>query len=53
MKNFYGFYKLADVKMQRCVALLLWRHNILILSKIKSLKEAYKLEKINSEGKKK
>ena len=40
MKNFYEFYKLADVKVQRCVALLPWRHNILIFSRIKSLKEA-------------
>ena len=40
MKNFYEFYKLADQKVQRCVALLPWRHNILILSKIESLKEA-------------
>jgi len=40
MKNFYEFYKLADEKVQRSVALLPWRHNILIFSKIKSLKEA-------------
>jgi predicted nuclease of restriction endonuclease-like (RecB) superfamily len=40
MKNFYEFYKLADVKVQRSVALLPWRHNILIFSKIKSIKEA-------------
>ena len=40
MKNFYEFYKLEDEKVQRSVALLPWRHNILIFSKIKSIKEA-------------
>jgi predicted nuclease of restriction endonuclease-like (RecB) superfamily len=40
MKNFYEFYALADEKVQRSVALLPWRHNILIMSKIKSLEEA-------------
>jgi len=30
MKNFYEFYSLADEKVQRSVALLPWRHNILI-----------------------
>jgi predicted nuclease of restriction endonuclease-like (RecB) superfamily len=40
MKNFYEFYSLADEKVQRSVALLPWRHNILIMSKVKSLSEA-------------
>ena len=40
MKNFYEFYALADEKVQRSVALLPWRHNILIISKVKSLTEA-------------
>ena len=40
MKNFYEFYALADEKMQRSVALLPWRHNILIVSKAKTLEEA-------------
>jgi predicted nuclease of restriction endonuclease-like (RecB) superfamily len=40
MKNFYEFYALADEKVQRNVALLPWRHNVLIISKAKSLKEA-------------
>jgi predicted nuclease of restriction endonuclease-like (RecB) superfamily len=40
MKNFYEFYALADEKVQRSVALLPWRHNILIMSKAKSLTEA-------------
>ncbi|MDR2834405.1 MAG: PDDEXK nuclease domain-containing protein [Streptococcaceae bacterium] len=40
MKNFYEFYVLADEKVQRSVALLPWRHNILIISKVKTLDEA-------------
>jgi predicted nuclease of restriction endonuclease-like (RecB) superfamily len=40
MKNFYEFYSIADKKVQRSVALLPWRHNILIISKVKTLKEA-------------
>ena len=28
MKNFYEFYALANVKVQRKIALLPWRHNI-------------------------
>lgn len=40
MKLFYEFYALADEKLQRSVALLPWRHNLLIISKISSLDEA-------------
>jgi predicted nuclease of restriction endonuclease-like (RecB) superfamily len=40
MKNFYEFYALADEKVQRSVALLPWRHHLLIMSKVKSLTEA-------------
>ena len=40
MKLFYEFYILADEKLQRSVAVLPWRHNILIMSKTKSMKEA-------------
>lgn len=40
MKRFYEFYAFADEKVQRCVALLPWRHNLLIISKTKSLDEA-------------
>jgi len=40
MKNFYEFYSIANKKVQRSVALLPWRHNILIISKAKTLKEA-------------
>ena len=40
MKLFYEFYALADEKLQRSVALLPWRHNLLIISKTNSLDEA-------------
>lgn len=40
MKNFYEFYALADAKVQRNVALLPWRHNILIITKAKTLEVA-------------
>jgi len=40
MRNFYEFYALADEKVQRSVALLPWRHNILIISKVKTIEEA-------------
>jgi len=40
MKQFYEFYALADEKVQRSVALLPWRHNLLIISKAKSMDEA-------------
>jgi len=40
MKRFYEFYYQADAKLQRCVAVLPWRHNILIISKSKSINEA-------------
>lgn len=33
MKTFYERYALSDEKVQRCVALLPWSHNVLILSK--------------------
>lgn len=40
MKKFYEFYVLADEKMQRSAALLPWRHNLLIISKVNFLSEA-------------
>jgi predicted nuclease of restriction endonuclease-like (RecB) superfamily len=40
MKNFYEFYALADEKVQQVAALLPWMHNMLIISKVKSLEEA-------------
>jgi predicted nuclease of restriction endonuclease-like (RecB) superfamily len=40
MKNFYEFYELADKKVQQLAALLPWMHNVLIISKVKSLDEA-------------
>lgn len=36
MKRFYERYHKADAKLQRCVAVLPWRHNILLLNKVKS-----------------
>jgi len=40
MKNFYEFYALADEKVQQLAALLPWMHNVLIITKVKSLEEA-------------
>ncbi len=40
MKNFYEFYALADEKVQQLAALLPWMHNVLIITKAKSLDEA-------------
>jgi predicted nuclease of restriction endonuclease-like (RecB) superfamily len=40
MKRFYERYKDADAKLQRCVAVLPWRHNLLLLDKVKSNDEA-------------
>lgn len=37
MKRFYERYHLADEKLQRSVAVLPWRHNVLLLNKIQSL----------------
>ncbi|CEN46689.1 conserved hypothetical protein [Capnocytophaga canis] len=37
MKRFYERYYQADEKLQRCVAVLPWRHNLLLLSKVESL----------------
>ena len=37
MKRFYERYYLADEKLRRSVAVLPWRHNILLLNKIQSL----------------
>jgi len=40
MKRFYGFYCIADVKLRQAVAVLPWKHNLLILSSVNSLEEA-------------
>lgn len=37
MKRFYERYRLADIKLRRSVAVLPWRHNILLLNKVQSL----------------
>ena len=40
MKKFYEFYVLADEKVRQLVALLPWKHNLLIMSSVKSIDEA-------------
>jgi predicted nuclease of restriction endonuclease-like (RecB) superfamily len=40
MKRFYERYHLADAKLRRSVAVLPWRHNVLLLNKIHSLEAA-------------
>ncbi len=37
MKRFYERYYQADTKLRRCVAVLPWRHNLLLLNKVKLL----------------
>jgi len=36
MKRFYEFYTLADEKLRQTVAVLPWKHNLLIMSNVKS-----------------
>ena len=40
MKKFYEYYLLADEKLRQLVALLPWKHNLLIMSSSTSLDEA-------------
>lgn len=40
MKRFYEHYKDASLKLRRSVAVLPWKHNLLIISNTKSLEEA-------------
>jgi predicted nuclease of restriction endonuclease-like (RecB) superfamily len=40
MKRFYERYHLADEKLLRCVAVLPWRQNLLLLDKVQSLEAA-------------
>ncbi len=40
MKRFYEFYYQVDTKLRQCVAVLPWKHNILIMTKSKSIEEA-------------
>ncbi len=49
MKRFYERYYLADEKLLRCVAVLPWRHNLLLLDKIQSFEavEFYANEAVN------
>jgi len=51
MKRFFEFYCNADIKLQRSVGVLPWRHNILILNKIKNIDEArYYIENAVEQG---
>jgi len=50
MKNFYEFYALADEKVQQLAALLPWMHNVLIITKIKTLDEATYYLKLTHEN---
>ncbi len=46
MKKFFEYYSPADAKLQRSVALLPWKHNLLIISKCETIEEAeYYIEK--------
>jgi predicted nuclease of restriction endonuclease-like (RecB) superfamily len=40
MKNFFEFYKDVDEKLRQLVAVLPWKHNLLIMSKTNSINEA-------------
>jgi predicted nuclease of restriction endonuclease-like (RecB) superfamily len=40
MKRFYEFYTLADAKLRQLVAVLPWKHNLLIISNASSIDEA-------------
>jgi hypothetical protein len=40
MKRFYEFYSLADAKLRHLVAVLPWKHNLLIISSVSSIEEA-------------
>jgi len=40
MKKFYEYYAVADEKLRQTVAVLPWKHNLLIMSKVNNLEEA-------------
>jgi len=40
MKRFYEFYAIADKKLRQLVAVLPWKHNLLIMSSSSSIDEA-------------
>jgi predicted nuclease of restriction endonuclease-like (RecB) superfamily len=40
MKRFYEFYRNEDEKLRQSVAVLPWKHNLLIMSRTKSIEEA-------------
>jgi predicted nuclease of restriction endonuclease-like (RecB) superfamily len=52
MKKYFEFYKDVDVKLRQLVALLPWKHNLLIMSKTSSIDEAkyYAEQSCQNEG---
>ena len=40
MKKFYEFYCLADEKLRQLVAVVPWKHNLLIMGSVKTMDEA-------------
>jgi predicted nuclease of restriction endonuclease-like (RecB) superfamily len=50
MKRFYEFYTLADEKLRQDVAVLPWKHNLLIMSSVKSIDEARYYVEITNEN---
>ena len=50
MKRFYEFYALADAKLRQLVAVLPWKHNLLIMSNSGSIDEARYYVKITHEN---
>jgi len=50
MKKFYEYYSIADEKLRQLVAVLPWKHNLLIMSNTKSLEEARYYVKLTHEN---
>lgn len=50
MKKFYEFYSLADEKLRQVVAVLPWKHNLLIMSSAKTIDEARYYVKLSYEN---
>jgi predicted nuclease of restriction endonuclease-like (RecB) superfamily len=50
MKRFYEFYEFADTKLRQLVAVLPWKHNLLIISSASSMDEAEYYVKLTHEN---
>jgi predicted nuclease of restriction endonuclease-like (RecB) superfamily len=50
MKRFYEYYSIADEKVRQVVALLPWKHNLLIMSNVNSMEEAEYYVKLTHEN---